>query len=105
MTFKEFLREFNYPSNTKVSGEPSPEVSDPDGAIPLGDFNGSVGGEDTSHLATGRYKIRSGSDTKHANNETEADEIVNSFHAQNPYAKVRVVDKVTGKKFVYHKKD
>ena len=98
MTFKEFLREFNYPSNTKVSGEPSPEVSDPDGAIPLGDFNGSVGGEDTSrNLAAGRYEIRSGSDIRYTNDETEAGEIVNSFHAQNPYAKVRVVDKATGK--------
>lgn len=110
-TFREYLKESNHPSNTKTSGEPSPEVSDPDGAIPLGDFNGSVeggdgddgddGDDDTPHHHK-RYEIHfvgSDSGKKCASDEIEAADMLEDILAKDPHAKVWVVDRMTGERF------
>lgn len=105
-TFKDYLKEFNYPSNTKVSGDPSPEVSDPDGATPLGDFNGSVGDGEHQHHHHKRYEVHfvgSESGKKHASDEEEAAEMMDDILAQDPHAKIWVVDRMTGEKV--HPKD
>lgn len=101
--FRDYLKEFNYPSNTKVSGDPSPEVSDPDGAIPLGDENGEVGGDDTGavHHHHKRYEIHfigNDSGKKHASDEEEAAEMMDDILANDPHAKIWVIDRMTGEK-------
>jgi len=86
---------------------PSPEVSDPDGAIPLGDENGSVGDDEHNHHHHKRYEIHfvgSESGKKFANDEMEAADMMDDIHAKDPHAKVWVIDRMTGEK-VHPKED